>query len=107
MPTRSARSSHRKSRPRRAPGLRDAPPLEVVPGSVPSEPEGVVVPRIDPPHLLAVCRGCGRISALALAPEEVGLLAGFAGKAPEGWIVDGLSLTLTSTCRRCREGPAG
>jgi Fe2+ or Zn2+ uptake regulation protein len=77
----------------------------VVPGSVPSEQEGVVIPRIEPPHLVAVCRGCGRISALSLTSEEVGALAGFASRAPDGWAVDGISLTLTATCRRCREGP--
>ncbi|HEV2448999.1 MAG TPA: hypothetical protein VGU43_01140 [Thermoplasmata archaeon] len=107
MPNRSPRGTKRAPRaPRRKESAKE-PLAEVVPGSVPDEPEGVVVPRIDPPHLLAVCRGCGRISALSLDAEEVGLLAGFAGKAPEGWIVDGLSLTLTATCRRCREGPVG
>jgi hypothetical protein len=106
MPSRSGRPARRSSRPPRRREPEREPLTEVVPGSVPNEPEGVVVPRIDPPHLLAVCRGCGRISALSLEGEEVGMLAGFAGKAPEGWIVDGLSLTLTATCRRCREGPA-
>lgn len=107
MPSRSPRAAKRAPRAPRRRAPTKEPLAEVVPGSVPDDPEGVVVPRIDPPHLLAVCRGCGRISALSLDAEEVGLLAGFAGKAPEGWIVDGLSLTLTATCRRCREGPVG
>jgi Fe2+ or Zn2+ uptake regulation protein len=54
---------------------------------------------------MEVCRGCGRIASLALSPEEMVLLDRFSARSPAGWSVDGISLTLTGTCRKCREGP--
>lgn len=96
-----------RSRTVRKRAARPGPLPPIVPGSVPEDRDGILVARIDPPHLMEVCRGCGRIAPLSLAPEEMVVLDRFSARAPAGWSVDGISLTLTGTCRKCREGPEG
>jgi hypothetical protein len=83
----------------------EADPLAIVPGSIPPEAEGTAIPHVERPHSQAVCRSCGRILEVALALDELKLLADLADRVPKGWRVDGMSFTLMGVCRPCRENP--
>jgi|HubBroStandDraft_1064217.scaffolds.fasta_scaffold606021_2 hypothetical protein len=73
-----------------------------------ASPPARLVPRhIDlreVPHAHAVCRQCGRITEVALAPFDIAQLTALASGSPEEWSVDGISLSLTGLCPRCRSG---
>jgi len=53
-----------------------------------------------------VCRSCGRIVRLELSEGDSANLVAFADRRPDGWSADGVSLTVTGVCPRCREGLA-
>jgi Fe2+ or Zn2+ uptake regulation protein len=58
----------------------------------------------EPPHAHAVCRQCGRITEVPIAPFDVEQLKALATEGPTGWEFEGISLSMTGLCPRCREG---
>ncbi len=66
----------------------------------------VRVDLLEDPHSHIVCRVCGRIQRIDLTELDRHLLTELAMRHPDGWSVDGISLSLTGACQRCREGPA-
>jgi hypothetical protein len=93
MPTKPRAPLHRRPR---AAARRSWP----APAVVPTRLVGVD----SPPTGHAVCRGCGRIVRLDLSEGDAPNLVAFADRRPEGWTADAVSLTVTGTCPRCREG---
>ena len=79
----------------------------------PVVPPALVPAHVDlsePPHAHAVCRQCGRISEVDLLPLDAAQLTSLATGSPESWAIEGISLSLTGLCPRCRRGatvPAG
>ena len=90
-----AAGRHRPTRARR-------PPVTVVPGSLP--PKGVLHTVAEPPHAHAVCRVCGRIADVEISGDDQLRLEALAGRMPVDWLVEGITLSLTGSCRRCRQG---
>jgi hypothetical protein len=79
----------------------------VRPPTSPPPPERLVPRHVDlreTPHAHAVCRQCGRITEVALAAFDIAQLTSLASGSPEAWSVDGISLSLTGLCPRCRQG---
>ncbi|MCI4369743.1 MAG: hypothetical protein L3J81_00260 [Thermoplasmata archaeon] len=95
MPTKPRAPRHRRSRAARRPPRPVAPAPAARSGATGIE---------APPTGHAVCRGCGRIVRLALSDGDGPNLLAFADRRPEGWSADAVSLTVTGTCPRCREG---
>jgi len=60
----------------------------------------------ETPHAHAVCRQCGRIAEVPLADFDVAQLTALAGGTSSDWSVDGISLSMTGLCPRCRQGLA-
>jgi hypothetical protein len=77
-------------------------PVPVVPGSV---PEGValVAPPPETPHGHLICPTCGRIAELELTELDRHLLTELSRRRPGGWLVDGVTFSLTGTCPGCRK----
>jgi len=69
-------------------------------------PKRVRVDLSEDPHSHVVCRVCGRIARIELTELDQHLLTELASRHPDGWSVDGVSLSLTGACQRCREGPS-
>jgi hypothetical protein len=59
---------------------------------------------LAPPTGHAVCRVCGRIVRLALAPTDGPNLEAFLDRRPDGWSAQGISLTVTGLCPNCLLG---
>jgi len=95
MPTARRPRSRGAGRPRRGPV---APPAR--------PPRGVRVELREAAHAHIVCRVCGRIQPVELTELDRHFLEELAGRAPDGWAVDGIAYSLTGACRRCREGPS-
>lgn len=90
---------------RRAPAAREArPPVDLT--MPPVVLHTVRVDLLEDPHSHIVCRVCGRIQRIDLTELDRHLLTELAMRHPDGWSVDGISLSLTGACQRCREGPA-
>lgn len=98
MARRAPSRARRAARPRAVP----APPAPA--------PAPLLVPaRIalaEPPHAHAVCRACGRIAEVELSGFDTAQLTDLATGSPDGWAVEGISLSLTGLCPRCRRGLA-
>ena len=96
-----ARKSPPKSRARPPRKVRATPPPDL-----PGPP--LIVPAHlalrEPPHAHAVCHKCGRISEVPLSGLDIALLTDLAATSPEAWAVEGISLSLTGLCPRCRRG---
>ncbi len=60
----------------------------------------------EDPHAHIVCRSCGRIQRIELTELDRHFLTELASRRPAGWMVDGISFSLTGACQRCREGPS-
>lgn len=60
----------------------------------------------EPPHAHSVCRNCGRIAEVELSGLDAAQLTGLAGGTSEEWAIEGISLSLTGLCPRCRRGLA-
>jgi Fe2+ or Zn2+ uptake regulation protein len=69
-------------------------------------PRTVRVDLLEDPHAHVVCRSCGRIQGIELTELDRHLLTELAAHHPDGWSVDGIALSFTGACQRCREGPA-
>jgi hypothetical protein len=95
------RRSVPRARPKRT-ALQRVRPADLAP------PSPRLVPRHldlrEAPHAHAVCRQCGRITEVSLSAFDVAQLTALAGGSPEAWSVDGISLSLTGLCPRCRQG---
>ncbi|HZY69451.1 MAG TPA: hypothetical protein VFF67_00530 [Thermoplasmata archaeon] len=63
------------------------------------------LPRIEPPHIHAVCRSCGRILEVDPMPDDLPALLAFTERRPDGWSVDAMTISFTGACARCRQGP--
>ncbi len=65
-------------------------------------------PRIalrEPPHAHAVCRQCGRISEVEVGAFDGEQWTSFAAAGTPDWSIEGISLSVTGYCPRCRHGP--
>jgi Fe2+ or Zn2+ uptake regulation protein len=58
----------------------------------------------EPPHAHSVCRACGRIAEVQLSGLDSQQLTSLAADGPPEWAIDGISLSLTGFCPRCRKG---
>lgn len=93
MPARRAKGRRRAARPRAPAAL--------------EPPAPILRRRIDlrePPHAHAVCRQCGRIAEVAVPPFDAEQLTSFAAAGAPQWAVEGISLSVTGYCPRCRQG---
>ncbi|HXQ94942.1 MAG TPA: hypothetical protein VN864_07260 [Thermoplasmata archaeon] len=97
MPTKRRAPRHRSSGPA---VRRSQSPL----ASTPASPAPLHIE--SPPTGHEVCRSCGRIVRLELSEGDSANLVAFADRRPDGWSADGVSLTVTGVCPRCREGLA-
>ncbi len=61
-----------------------------------------LIELVEDPHAHAVCRSCARIASLELTQDDLGALEQLAGRGPDGWVVDGVTFTLTGSCPQCR-----
>jgi hypothetical protein len=97
MPKRRVPPRRRTQRPGRRPSANAAspPPARLVPRHIDLR---------EAPHAHAVCRQCGRITEVSLASFDVAQLTALAAGSPEEWSVDGISLSMTGLCPRCRQG---
>jgi Fe2+ or Zn2+ uptake regulation protein len=57
------------------------------------------------PTAHAICRNCGRIMRVSLPDEDVAGLQAFIDRRPDGWNVEGMSISFTGLCPKCRIGP--
>jgi Fe2+ or Zn2+ uptake regulation protein len=60
----------------------------------------------EPPHTHLVCRGCARILELPMEFDDQQTLETLLLRAPPGWMVDSITVSITGACARCRQGPA-
>ncbi|HTT35272.1 MAG TPA: hypothetical protein VMH78_05325 [Thermoplasmata archaeon] len=58
----------------------------------------------EPPHTHLVCRACARIVEVPMAFDEQQTLEALLLKAPAGWSLDSITVSLTGACPRCRAG---
>ncbi|HEV8049961.1 MAG TPA: hypothetical protein VGP88_05160 [Thermoplasmata archaeon] len=99
MPTKPRAPRHRRSRS----AVRRARPT-ATPAALPTGPAARHIE--SPPTGHEVCRSCGRIVRLELSEGDAANLVAFADRRPDGWSADGVTLTVTGLCPRCREGLA-
>jgi Fe2+ or Zn2+ uptake regulation protein len=64
------------------------------------------MPLIEPPHLHAVCRGCGRIVEVVPMPDDLPALFALTERRPAGWSFDAMTVAFTGLCARCRPDPS-
>jgi len=69
-------------------------------------PRAGTVALLEDPRAHIVCRVCGRIQRVELTELDRFLLTELGRRRPDEWSVDGIALSLTGACQRCREGPA-
>lgn len=86
--------ARRTSRPHRRPAMPVAPPA----------PRPRIALR-EPPHAHAVCRQCGRISEVEVGAFDGEQWTSFAAAGTPDWSIEGISLSITGYCPRCRLGP--
>jgi hypothetical protein len=72
--------------------------------AAPAPPGPARVHLREPPHAHAVCARCGRIVEVVVTPFDAEQLRGLASDGPDGWSIEGLSLSLTGACGRCLAG---
>ncbi len=79
---------------------------------VPIRPTPVVraTPRTlalpEPPHTHLVCRACARILEVPMEFDQQQALEELLLRAPAGWTVDTITVSMTGACARCRQGPS-
>jgi hypothetical protein len=94
MPSRKSVARPRPTERRRATGS-PAPAARLVPRHIDLR---------EVPHAHAVCRQCGRITEVSLGSFDAAQLTSLASSTPEEWSVDGISLSMTGLCPKCRQG---
>ncbi|MCI4335763.1 MAG: hypothetical protein L3K17_00995 [Thermoplasmata archaeon] len=109
MPARraSARRPRRRAptgRPKAAVAPPAAPVLRIVVPSAIGSPRLASLP--EPPHTHLVCRSCARILELPMEFDDQQTLENLLLRAPAGWVVDSITVSLTGACARCRQGPS-
>lgn len=84
---------------------RAAPSPTIVVGSLTHTP-----PRVaslpEPPHAHLVCRSCARILELPMEFDDQQTLESLLLRAPAGWVIDSITVSVTGACARCRQGPS-
>lgn len=92
----------------RAGASRRRPTRRAPRASKPAAPP-VLLRRIDlreRPHAHAVCRQCGRIAQVEVPPFDAEQWISFAAAGVPDWAIEGISLSVTGYCPRCRQGLA-
>jgi hypothetical protein len=102
--TRAHRTPAGKRRASRTSGALRPAHTAVVPGSVPNDAT-FPPPLVEPPHVHAVCRNCGRIADVDLRSSDLEGLKALSDQRPLGWTVERLTFSLTGLCPRCSAGP--
>jgi len=96
----------RRTRPRkpaRPPAAR-SPTIRVAPVRI-ARPSSRIAALPEPPHTHLVCRVCARIIELPMEFDQQQTLESLLLRAPGGWMVDSITVSMTGGCPRCREGP--
>lgn len=84
---------------------RPAPPAPTIVVGVPTHtPRVAALP--EPPHTHLVCRSCARILELPMEFDDQQTLESLLLRAPAGWVIDSITVSVTGACARCRQGPS-
>ena len=106
MPVAKKRAHRKSVKPPRSPRTFDAPAPSAPPPPTPVFTGSHRLAALpEPPHTHLVCRACARILEVPMEFDQQQSLEMLLLRAPAGWMVDTITVSMTGACPRCRQGP--
>ncbi|HYK93264.1 MAG TPA: hypothetical protein VEY07_04385 [Thermoplasmata archaeon] len=106
MPAAKKRSPRKRARGPPDPRAEPAPPPPTPPPTPVLTGGHRLAALPEPPHTHLVCRACARIVEVPMEFDQQQSLEGLLLRAPSGWMIDSITVSMTGACPRCRQGPA-